>query len=76
MSSTVISIRIPKKIKELLEEEGINVSEEVRRYLETLALQVRARKFIEKWDKILDEKVIPSQKGFASRSVREDRESH
>ncbi len=76
MSSVVISVRIPKWIKELLEEEGIDVSKEVRRYLEILALKVKAKKFVEKWDKILGEQVVPSPSGFSERSVREDRESH
>ncbi len=65
MSSVVISVRIPKWIKELLEEEGIDVSKEVRRYLEVLALKVKAKKFVEKWDKILEEQVVPSPSGFS-----------
>ncbi len=76
MSSVVISVRVPKRIKELLEREGIDVSEEVKRYLELLALRVKAKRFVEKWDKVLDGRVVSSPKGFAARSVREDRESH
>ncbi len=73
--SVVISVRVKKEIKELLESEGINIAEEVRRFLEELAYKVRIRKYVEKWDKML-EGVKPSPKGFSVASVREDRESH
>ncbi|RLG88875.1 MAG: VapB-type antitoxin [Thermoprotei archaeon] len=76
MSSVVISVRVPRRIKELLEREGIDVSEEVKKYLELLALRVKAKRFAEKWDRILSERVVPSREGFAEKSVREDRESH
>ncbi len=73
--SVVISVRVKREIKELLESEGINIAEEVRRFLEELAYKVRIRKYVEKWDKML-EGVKPSPKGFSVSSVREDRESH
>jgi len=57
--SVVISVRVKKEIKELLESEGINIAEEVRRFLEELAYKVRIRKYVEKWDKML-EGVTPS----------------
>jgi antitoxin component of RelBE/YafQ-DinJ toxin-antitoxin module len=71
----VISVRIREEVKRVLEEAGINISEAVREYLEELAWRIRVRKTIEKWDKML-EGVKPSEKGFAARSVREDRDSH
>ena len=52
--SVVISVRVKKEIKELLESEGINIAEEVRRFLEELAYKVRIRKYVEKWDKMLE----------------------
>jgi hypothetical protein len=73
--SVVISVRVKKEIKELLESEGVNIAEEVRRFLEELAYKVRIRKYVEKWDRML-EGVKPSPKGFSVSSVREDRESH
>jgi hypothetical protein len=73
--SVVISVRVKKEVKELLESEGINIAEEVRRFLEELAYKVRIRKYVEKWDRML-EGVKPSPKGFSVSSVREDRESH
>jgi hypothetical protein len=73
--SVVISVRVKKEIKELLESEGVNIAEEVRRFLEELAYKVRIRKYVKKWDRML-EGVKPSPKGFSISSVREDRESH
>ncbi len=73
--STVVSVRISKKIKEILESEGIDVSKEVREYLEELAYRIQLRRYVEKWDRILS-RAKPSKKGFSEKSVREDRESH
>jgi hypothetical protein len=73
--SIVISIRIKKEIKELLEKENVNINEEVKKFLEELANKIKIRKYIAEWDKIL-ENVKPSEKGFAGKSIREDRESH
>ncbi|MEM0084084.1 MAG: VapB-type antitoxin [Candidatus Methanomethylicia archaeon] len=73
--SSVVSVRVKEEVKRILEEEGIDISEEVRKFLEELATKVKLKKYIEKWCKLLEE-VIPSEKGFAARSVREDRESH
>ena len=75
MSTTVISVRVKKKIKDLLEKEGIDIADEIRRYLEELAEKIIIRKYIEKWDNLL-RNVKPSEKGFAEKSVREDREGH
>jgi len=73
--STVISVRVKKEIKEELERAGVNISSEVRRYLEELAWKIRIKRKMEEWDRILS-RVKPSEKGFSVRSVREDRESH
>jgi hypothetical protein len=73
--SAVISVRIRREIKETLEGCGVDIGEEVRRFLEELAWRVRARKFVERWNELLKD-VKPSEEGFSVRSVREDRESH
>jgi len=73
--SVVISVRVREDVKKFLEESGIDVSEEVRRFLEELYIKVKMRKYIDKWDRLLDS-VKPSEKGFSVESVREDRESH
>ena len=73
--SVVVSVRVKEEVKRVLEESGIDVAEEVRKYLENLALKVKMRKFVSKWDEMLKD-VKPSEKEFSVRSVREDRESH
>jgi len=73
--STVISVRVKKEIKEELEKAGVDLAAEMKKRLEELAWKTRIEKQLEKWNDILV-KVKPSEKGFAVRSVREDRESH
>ncbi|MEM2441941.1 MAG: VapB-type antitoxin [Candidatus Bathyarchaeia archaeon] len=71
----MISIRVREEIKKLLEESGLDIGEEIRKYLEELAWKVKIKRMIEKWDIILRD-VRPSEVGFSEKSVREDRESH
>ena len=52
--SVVISVRVKREIKELLESEGINIAEEVKRFLEELAYKVKIKRYVEKWDKMLE----------------------
>ncbi len=73
--SVTISIRIRKELKEELERLGVDIAEEIRRHLEEVVVKHRIKKLVEEWDRLL-ENVKPSEKGFASRSVREDREGH
>ena len=73
--STVISVRVKKEIKEELEKAGINIAKEIKEFLENLAWQVRAKKEIEKINRILKE-VKPSSVGFAQASVRKDRDTN
>ena len=73
--STVISVRVRKEVKEILEREGIDIAKEVKDYLESLAWRTQAKKSVEKWRTILNN-VKPSEKSFSAKSVREDRESH
>lgn len=74
-TSAVISVRVREEIKKLLEESGLDVGEEVRKYLEELAWRVKIKRIVEGWDAILRD-VEPSEVGFSERSVREDREGH
>lgn len=73
--SVVISVRVREEVKRILEKSGIDVSEEVRRFLEELAWKVKIRDYISRWDELLKD-VKPSEKGFSVKSVREDREGH
>jgi len=73
--STVISVRVKKEIKEELERQGIDINQEVRKFLEDLYLRVKAKEYVSKWIEDLND-VRPSEEGFSVNSVREDRESH
>jgi len=72
---TVVSVRIDEKVKKTLERAGINISKEVKRYLEELAWKIELREAVKEISKLLEE-VPPAEEGFSVRSVREDRESH
>jgi len=73
--STVISVRIKEEIKEELEKHGINISQEIKKFLEELYIKVKAKEYVNKWIEELKD-IKPSEKGFSTKSVREDRESH
>ncbi|AEE94605.1 VapB-type antitoxin [Acidianus hospitalis W1] len=73
--SSVISVRIKKEIKEELEKQGIDIDQEVRKFLEELYIKVKAKEYVNKWIEELKD-VKPSEEGFSIKSVREDRESH
>ncbi len=73
--STVISVRIKKEIKEELEKHGIDISQEVKKFLEELYIKVKAKEYVNKWIEELKD-VKPSEEGFSTKSIREDRESH
>jgi antitoxin component of RelBE/YafQ-DinJ toxin-antitoxin module len=73
--STVISVRIKEEIKEELEKHGIDISQEIKKFLEELYIKVKAKEYVNKWIEELKD-IKPSEKGFSTKSVREDRESH
>ncbi len=70
---SVISVRVDKRTKEVLKKAGVNVSNEVRDFLHELAWKAELKQRVTKLNGRL-EKMTPAEKGFASRSVREDRE--
>ncbi len=75
--STVISVRIPKKLKEKMDElkDMVNWSEEIRKFLEKRVEELHRRKVLEEIRKVL-EKIPESPKGTAAKYVREDRDSY
>ncbi len=75
VQTTVITTRIKKEIKDVLEKAGINIPSVIKAYLEDLAWKLQLSVETERMRKLL-ENVKPSEKGFAEKSVREDRESH
>jgi hypothetical protein len=72
----VVSTRTSKKDRETLRRVGINVSAESRKHLEQVAAKIRAEKSLEGLSKTIKQMMPPAKRGFAARSVREDRESH
>ena len=68
---TAISVRSKRK----LEKHGIDIDQEVRKFLEELYLKVKAKEYVDSWVELLKD-VKPSEEGFSEKSVREDRESH
>jgi len=75
VQTTVVTTRIKKEIKEVLEKAGVNIPSVIREHLEELAWKLQLKEQTERLGKLL-EKVRPSESGFAVKSVREDRESH
>ena len=75
VQTTVVTTRIKKEIKEALEKAGLNIPSVIREHLEEIAWKLQLKEETEKLRKLL-EKVKPSERGFAAKSVREDRESH
>ena len=75
VQTTVITTRVKKEIKETLEKAGVNIPSIIRQHLEELAWKLQLKEETEKMRRLL-EKVKPSEPGFATKSVREDRESH
>ena len=70
--SDVISIRISKKLKQELEELGIDYADKVRQYLEELVMRERRRKALEKIDAL--KKEIKGGRPFYE-DIREDRDN-
>jgi len=71
--SSVIGIRVPKKLKEDLEKLDINYSEEVRKFLEYLVRKKKAEKILRELEDL--ERTIGRIEGNLSvEFIREDRE--
>jgi hypothetical protein len=58
-----------------LEKHGIDISQEVRKFLEELYIKIKAKEYVNKWIEELRD-IKPSKEGFSTKSVGEDRESH
>lgn len=71
----VVSVRVEDDVKARLERAGIDVPTEVRHHLEELAWRVELKERLARLDKALAG-MPPAHEGFASKSVREDREGH
>ncbi|BAN90240.1 type II toxin-antitoxin system CcdA family antitoxin [Aeropyrum camini] len=72
MASAVISVRVPRKLKEELEILGINYSRAVREFLEELVRREKARRLRERMEGF-KRSVGRIEGELASGFVREDR---
>jgi len=75
--STVISVRVPKKLKEKMNalKDTVNWSEEIRKFLEKRVEELYRRKVLEEIRRTLEE-IPETPKGTATKYVREDRDSY
>ncbi len=71
----VVSVRVEDDVKARLERAGVDVPAEVRRHLRELAWHVELKERLSRLDKALAD-MPPARRGFAAKSVREDREGH
>ncbi len=75
--SAVISLRVPKKLKELMDSvrDMVNWNEEIRRFIEERGRRAYRLKVLDEVEKLIEE--LPEMSsGTASKLVREDRDSH
>ena len=70
--TTVIHTRVPRYVKEKLEEFSVNISEEARRFLEKRVRQLEAQKLVEELEKHLSNMPRVSD---SSKLIHEDREA-
>ena len=71
----VISFRLPKELKENMKEIDINWSKEMRKFIERTVRDYKKEQSIKKIDSMLE--ILPgTDKGMASKYVREDRDSN
>ena len=73
MNTEVISVRVRKEVKRALLEKKVDLSKLVNAYLEQLAQSEKSKGVMLRLEEIIEKRVKPSKRGFAVRSVREDR---
>ena len=72
--STVISIRVPRRLREELERLGIDYAEEVRRFLEKRVREEKARRIRERLARLRSQ-IGRVEGNVAAELIREDRET-
>ncbi|MCY0891178.1 MAG: antitoxin [Pyrobaculum arsenaticum] len=70
--SVVIGVRIPKKLKEELEQLGIDYARKIREYLQRRVKEEKAKKLAEALDKLIEQAI---EKDYSTTWIREERES-
>lgn len=70
---SVVSVRVDEKVRKKLEGAGVDVASEVRKHLEELAWRVELGERMDRLERSM-KKAPTVPRGFAARSVREDRD--
>ncbi len=73
--SVVIGVRVPRRLKEELEELGINYADEIRRYLEQRVREERAKRLIERIEEFR-KRIKPIEENLSAELIREDRDEN
>ncbi len=73
--SVVIGVRVPRRLKEELEELGINYADEIRRYLEQRVREERAKRLIERIEEFR-RRIKPIEENLSAELIREDRDGN
>mgnify|MGYP007013812152 CR=1 FL=1 len=74
--STVVSVRVPLKVKEILERHGVNIAEMVRRVLEDEARRLEEQDITNALDELAmkyREKISPKELAILIRKCRDER---
>jgi hypothetical protein len=72
-NSIVISFRLDRRVRNILEKENLEPAKEARIALEDLAKRVEFKKAMTELTSFIERRVKPSKKGFAVSVVRSDR---
>jgi len=74
---TTVSFKVPREMKEKMKETQINWSEELRGFVARRISEIWKEKSLTEIDSMLEEIFLKkTQKGTASKIVREDRDRH
>ena len=71
----VVSVRIPKDLREKLRKLGFDISEEMRKHLSWLAMKEESREGLQELEKLI-QKLPTAPRGTAEKLIREDRDAH
>jgi len=72
--SSTVSVRIPREIKEKLDELKINVSDAVRKYLLSIIAREENIKRLDEVDRVLRSRDLKIPEGTAESLIREERD--
>jgi len=72
---SVVSVRVDKKAKRTLEEAGVDITAAIKKMIEEMAWDIERKKRVERLNR-LTAKLAPAERGFATKSVREDRDGN